>query len=315
MGVLGLSLLFASVAFLIHRHPAWRPTFLLKWIGLAPDSVQRQEKSCHDEAPSSSYSPDHSSTIFLQTPSPPTSHHDPDSPTTPKASAVNSFSEEPVPTLQLSHPTDRQQVAPTPSSAFMMPPPPFPLASKPSNLSPQPYRIPTLPQFPAANSMQRASAIPRGPIPNRSPPFSSLAPPSAPSTAPKRPSRKITLEPGRSPLDWARISGPSADLRGLPPETPYLRIPPSLLKKHNGRKGADAWMVLSGRVYNVSPYADYHPGGIPELMRGAGRDGTKLFGEIHPWVNYESMLSACMVGLLVDEPLNGESINEMDEMD
>ncbi|PHH74862.1 hypothetical protein CDD82_4739 [Ophiocordyceps australis] len=318
MGVLGLSLLFASVAFYFHRHPAYRPTVLLQWIGLGslvPDSARPQEKSGHDETSSSSHSPGDTTTISLQTPSPPTSSHGPDSPTTPKASAVDAPSPEPVPTLQLSDPADRQQAAPTPGPASMMPPPPLPLASKSSKPSPQPYAIPTLPQFPAANSVQRASAAPRGPIPNRIPLSSGLVPPSTRSTPPERPSRKITLKPGRSPLDWARISGPNADLRGLPPETPYLRIPPSLLQKHNGRKGADAWMVLNSRVYNVSPYADYHPGGIPELMRGAGRDGTKLFGDIHPWVNYESMLSACMVGLFVDEPLNGDAINEMDEMD
>ena len=38
--------------------------------------------------------------------------------------------------------------------------------------------------------------------------------------------------------------------------------------------------LLSGKVYNITPYADFHPGGIPELMRGAGKDGTTLFDEV-----------------------------------
>jgi cytochrome b involved in lipid metabolism len=87
-----------------------------------------------------------------------------------------------------------------------------------------------------------------------------------------------------------------------------------MLKKQNGRKGVDAWMALNGKVYNISPYADFHPGGVPELLRGAGKDGTKLFGEIHPWVNYETMLSACLVGLLVEEPEASQE-SEMDRMD
>ena len=54
-------------------------------------------------------------------------------------------------------------------------------------------------------------------------------------------------------------------------------------------------------MYNITPYKDYHPGGVPELMRAAGRDGTRLFAEVHPWVNWEGMLEACLVGIAVDE--------------
>ena len=36
----------------------------------------------------------------------------------------------------------------------------------------------------------------------------------------------------------------------------------------------------AGRVYNVTPYMEFHPGGEDELMRGAGKDGTSLFDEV-----------------------------------
>lgn len=36
-------------------------------------------------------------------------------------------------------------------------------------------------------------------------------------------------------------------------------------------------------------------------MKCAGRDGTRLFGEVHPWVNWEGMLEACLVGISVAE--------------
>ena len=92
-----------------------------------------------------------------------------------------------------------------------------------------------------------------------------------------------------------------------------------MLKRQNGRRGRDAWTVLGGRVYNISPYLPFHPGGEPELLRGAGRDGTRLFGEVHPWVNYEGMLAACMVGILVSEEEGVEAQagkgSEMEEMD
>ncbi|KAK1500519.1 hypothetical protein CTAM01_06454 [Colletotrichum tamarilloi] len=196
---------------------------------------------------------------------------------------------------------------PSTTSANMMPPP------APTPRGPVP---PRLAAFPAMNSPQRA----RGPVPNRGPApgssslGSSLAPPPTHSAKAPKPTRKVILTPGHSPLDWARISGPNADLRNLPPSTPYLKVTPSMLKKMTGRKGKDAWMALGGRVYNITPYLPYHPAGEPELLRGAGRDGTKLFGEIHPWVNYETMLSACLVGLLVDEE-EGSKPSAMDEMD
>ena len=39
-------------------------------------------------------------------------------------------------------------------------------------------------------------------------------------------------------------------------------------------------MVLLGAVYNITQYCEFHPGGIAELMKGAGKDGTQLFNEV-----------------------------------
>jgi len=72
------------------------------------------------------------------------------------------------------------------------------------------------------------------------------------------------------------------------------------LRKHRKRK--DAWMAINGAVYNVTHYMDYHPGGWDELVRGAGKDATDMFNEIHKWVNYQGLLEACLVGKLVDDP-------------
>jgi cytochrome b involved in lipid metabolism len=56
-----------------------------------------------------------------------------------------------------------------------------------------------------------------------------------------------------------------------------MRVTPSQLKLHNTPE--DAWSSFEGKVYNITPYLTFHPGGQKELMRAAGRDGTKLFGE------------------------------------
>jgi cytochrome b involved in lipid metabolism len=101
----------------------------------------------------------------------------------------------------------------------------------------------------------------------------------------------------------------------LPASTPYLKVPPSLLRQYTGRKGKDAWTVLGGKVYNITPYLPYHPGGEPELMKAAGRDGTKLFGEVHPWVNWEGMLEGCLIGIAVDESDIKPGNSPLEEMD
>lgn len=97
-----------------------------------------------------------------------------------------------------------------------------------------------------------------------------------------------------------------------------MRVTPSILKQHNKRD--DAWSSFNGKVYNITPYIEFHPGGEKELLRVAGRDGTKLFGKCrrlvlhhelladfivaatHAWVNVDFMLDACLVGFMVSEP-------------
>lgn len=51
----------------------------------------------------------------------------------------------------------------------------------------------------------------------------------------------------------------------------------SEVKKHTTRESC--WSVFNGMVYNLTPYLEFHPGGEKEVMRVAGRDGTRLFSE------------------------------------
>ena len=71
------------------------------------------------------------------------------------------------------------------------------------------------------------------------------------------------------------------------------------LRKHRKRK--DAWMAINGAVYNVTDYMDYHPGGWDELLKGAGRDATDMFNEIHKYEIISHKLNiltptTCLVG-------------------
>ena len=63
----------------------------------------------------------------------------------------------------------------------------------------------------------------------------------------------------------------------------------------------DAWSIFNNKVYNITPYLHFHPGGVGELMKCAGKDGTELFMKTHAWVNVELMMEGCLIGFLVRE--------------
>ncbi|KAJ8315189.1 hypothetical protein KUTeg_007339 [Tegillarca granosa] len=105
-------------------------------------------------------------------------------------------------------------------------------------------------------------------------------------------------------MDWIRLGKSGVDLTGVGGKV--QEVTQEELAKHNTEN--DSWISLRGRVqkqeltlfrglwsvlfvrrsvfevdvrkvYNVSQYMEYHPGGIDELMRGSGIDATQLFDE------------------------------------
>ncbi|PYH36889.1 heme/steroid binding protein [Aspergillus neoniger CBS 115656] len=216
-------------------------------------------------------------------------------------------------------PPPPQQSNPAKSSSLMPPPAPprlRPIASQTTSApSLAPGRYPPRPNNTTSSSSLRpppsAAASLRAP-PSSGLSSSTLAPTKV--TKPSSSSKRAVLEPGYSPLDWAALtSNPNNKLRGenLPPT--LIRVTPSMLKAQNGRKGMDAWTSYQGKVYNITPYLPFHPGGRGELLRGAGKDSGRLFFDIHPWVNWDAILGECLVGILVSE--NDESDNKLDAMD
>lgn len=106
--------------------------------------------------------------------------------------------------------------------------------------------------------------------------------------------RKTPLAPGHSPMDWAKLSSSKTDLAGV---SEIKRFTPADLAAHSSQQ--DAYISLRGKVYNMTHYIPYHPGGKFQLMRGAGKDATELFNKTHSWVNADKMLENCLVGYLI----------------
>ncbi|KAF9735102.1 hypothetical protein PMIN06_001447 [Paraphaeosphaeria minitans] len=190
---------------------------------------------------------------------------------------------------------------PTRPASSLMPPPTL----KASNLRALPtptqgLRVPTTGPLPN-----------RGPVPNRGSTISNggLMPTAAGKTPNSR--GKVLLSPGHSPLDWANLQRSGTNMAGVPS---LLRVTPAMLKEKNGRKGKPAWSSYEGKVYNITPYLPFHPGGEGELRRVAGKDGRKLFMEVHPWVNWDNMLGECLVGIMVTEE-QARPTSSLEDMD
>ena len=74
----------------------------------------------------------------------------------------------------------------------------------------------------------------------------------APAPRAGLPRKKVVLEPGHSQMDWFRLMSKL-------PQQQFGKFTLDDVAKHN--KKDDAWMVVRGRVYNVTPYMKFHPGG------------------------------------------------------
>ena len=44
----------------------------------------------------------------------------------------------------------------------------------------------------------------------------------------------------------------------------------------------DCWVILSGKVYDVTTFLPDHPGGKKAIMLFAGKDATEEFDMLHP---------------------------------
>ncbi|CAH7685591.1 cytochrome b5-like heme/steroid binding domain-containing protein, partial [Phakopsora pachyrhizi] len=109
---------------------------------------------------------------------------------------------------------------------------------------------------------------------------------------------RVRLLPGFSQLDWAKLksSGENLRVKGV---TGLRRITRSELKEHRSLKDGEVWSSFNSKVYNLTSYLDFHPGGRKELLRVGGKDGTELFMKTHAWISVDSMMDTCLIRLLV----------------
>lgn len=76
------------------------------------------------------------------------------------------------------------------------------------------------------------------------------------------PRNKCALQPGHSLMDWVRLGSSNYDLAGT--KSVIRPISYEELAKHN--KVDDCWLAIRGKVFNVTKYMEFHPGGMYNII-------------------------------------------------
>ncbi|GLT58861.1 hypothetical protein SLA2020_317220 [Shorea laevis] len=78
----------------------------------------------------------------------------------------------------------------------------------------------------------------------------------------------------------------------------------SQVAQHKSKK--DCWLVINGRVLNVTSFLDDHPGGEVVLLEVAGKDATKEFIDIGHSNAAQNMLTKYQAGVLQGHTIKEE---------
>mmetsp|Transcript_28020 Transcript_28020/g.39389 ORF Transcript_28020/g.39389 Transcript_28020/m.39389 type:complete len:210 (-) Transcript_28020:89-718(-) len=107
--------------------------------------------------------------------------------------------------------------------------------------------------------------------------------------------QKVAARKGFGLSDWNRLKRVSKDLAQLKGQ-PIRNIHPKEIKTHDSIH--DAWISLNGKVYNITPYLHYHPGGVDIFKGTLGTDVSDLYKKYHPWVNADGLIGNLCIGYL-----------------
>jgi hypothetical protein len=81
---------------------------------------------------------------------------------------------------------------------------------------------------------------------------------------------------GVAPID---ANGSRAGANQAPQSAGATGIAMADLARHN--QGNDCWLLIKGRVYDVSNYINQHPGGRGIIINNCGKEVTGVFASIH----------------------------------
>lgn len=77
----------------------------------------------------------------------------------------------------------------------------------------------------------------------------------------------------------------------------------------------DAWMSYKGKVYDITHYIRYHPGGLQCMQEYMGKDMTVPADSVHKWVNVATMLRPLAIGTLKTEEGQPNEFSQLPAID
>ncbi|OII76031.1 cytochrome B5-like heme steroid binding domain-containing protein [Cryptosporidium andersoni] len=80
-------------------------------------------------------------------------------------------------------------------------------------------------------------------------------------------------------MRYIQLMEKNKKINSLTPKDTIIKV--EELKKHCTAN--DCWVSYNGKVYDITKYLDYHPGGRDLLIEFAGSDITEAFTNFHQW--------------------------------
>eukprot|EP00588_Corethron_pennatum_P024486 CAMPEP_0194315058 /NCGR_PEP_ID=MMETSP0171-20130528/11866_1 /TAXON_ID=218684 /ORGANISM="Corethron pennatum, Strain L29A3" /LENGTH=274 /DNA_ID=CAMNT_0039070711 /DNA_START=47 /DNA_END=871 /DNA_ORIENTATION=- len=113
------------------------------------------------------------------------------------------------------------------------------------------------------------------------------------------PRKKVGVMRGFGLADWNLLKRKSRDLSQRCERDVKKDVTTAELWSH--RTVHDGWIALRGRVYNITPYLHYHPGGVKIFNGLLGTDCTDQFDRYHPWVNIDGLVANLYIANLASK--------------
>ncbi|XP_073050560.1 cytochrome b5-like [Primulina eburnea] len=79
------------------------------------------------------------------------------------------------------------------------------------------------------------------------------------------------------------------------------------ISEHNNKK--DCWLLINGKVYDVTKFLDDHPGGDDVLLTATGKDATDDFEDVGHSSSARSMMDEFLVGEIDSSTISSKSQN------